>query len=132
MAHLCRNCHQPAEQSGKYCSVCLAHKNIYYRLQLLLASVIGMLALLLVIYASPQQQSMLKPISVQAIAVFDEFAAREACEMGNGEGARHGKACSQAKTFQIGGCAERKLNSARDVITSLIRKGTTKLHLALS
>ncbi len=132
MAHLCRNCHQAAEQSGKYCSGCLAHKNLYYRLQLLLASVIGVLALLLVIYASPQQKSMLKPISVQAIAVFDEFAVSEACEMGNGEGARNDKACCHAKTFKMGGCAERKLKSAQEFITCLIRKGTTKLHLALS
>jgi len=132
MVHLCRNCHQSVERSGKCCSACCARKTRFYRLQLLLASVIGVLALSLVIYASPQQESLLKPIPAQAIAVFDEFVVSAACEMGNDESARNGKACCNAKTFKMGGCAERQLNSAKDVITCLIRKGTTKLQSALS
>jgi len=129
MAHLYRNCQQTLEPSGKCCSACLA---CFYRLQLWVASVIGMLALSLVIYASPQQDSLLKPIHAQTIAVFDEFVVSEACEMGDGKSARDCKVCRHEKIFKLGGGAERQLNSAKDVITGLIRKGTSKLQAALS
>jgi hypothetical protein len=132
MAHLCRNCHQAAEGPGKYCSVCLAHKNLYYRLQLALASVIGVLALLLAVFASPQPELLLKPIEAPAIAVFDELVVSEVCEMIHGESARDCCARRNGKNFKKRGCAERQLNNAKDLITSLIRKGANKIQASLS
>ncbi len=132
MAHLYRNCQQTLEPSGKCCSACWARKSCFYRLQIGLASVIGVLTLTWMIYASPRQELLLKPIHAQTIAVFDKFVVSEACEMVTGESACDCRACRNGKIFKMGDCAERQLNSAKNVITCLIRKGTSKLQAALS
>jgi len=130
MAHLGRNCHQAVEAPGQCCSAYSARQARFYRLQIGLASVIGVLTLAWVLSASPRQEVLLKSVHAQTLTVFDELVAGEVCEMSNGKSA--GKTCCYGKIFKAGCGADRKLNSAKDVITCLIRKGTTKLQAALS
>lgn len=126
MAHLCRNCNQAVEAPDQCCSACSARQSRFYRLQIGLAAVIGVLTLAWVIYASPRQEVLLKSIHAQAMAVYDELVVGTACEMGDGQSCRHGKALKPERD------AVRKLNSPKDVITCLLRKGATKLQAALS
>lgn len=110
----------------------LARQAQFYRVQIWLAAVVGLLTLAWVLYASPRQEMLLKSIQAQTIAVYDELVDGEGCEMSNGKSPRAGKACGEGKIFKAGCGTERKLNSAKDVITCLIRQGTTKLQAALS
>ncbi len=128
MAQLTHNFDYAAAAPGKG----LARQAQFYRVQIWLAAVVGVLTLSWVLYASPRQEVLLKSIQAQTIAVYDEIVAGEVCEMSNGKSLRTGKACCEGKIFKAGCRAERKLNSAKDVITCLLRQGTTKLQAALS
>lgn len=132
MAHIYRNSNQALEASGQCYSTCLARKARFYRLQVWLASVVGVLTLAWVLSASPRQEVLLKSIHAQTLMVFDELVAGEACAMSGDKSVHDGQACSHGKAHQSERRAERKLNSPKDVITCLLRKGASKLHAALS
>jgi len=53
----------------------LARQAHFYRVQIWLASVVGVLTLSWVLYASPRQEVLLKSIQAQTIAVYDELVA---------------------------------------------------------
>lgn len=110
----------------------LARKARFYRAQIWLAAVVGMLTLSWVLYASPRQEVLLKSIQAQTIAAYDEIVTGEVCEMSNGKSLHAGKACCNEKFFKAGCSTNGKRNSAKDVITCLIRRGATKLQAALS
>ena len=128
MAQLTHNFEYAAAAPGKG----LARQAQFYRVQIWLAAVVGVLTLSWVLYTSPRQEGLLKSIQAQALAVYDEIVASEIFETSNGKSLRAGKACGEGKIFNAGCRVERKLNSAKDVITCLLRHGTTKLQAALS
>lgn len=131
MTQICRKCNQIIEAPNQYCELCSARQARFYRIQLWLATVVGILTLTWVVAASPRQEALLKSIPAQTIAAIDELMISEVCEMSNSKNGN--KTCQYQKTFKFGSCcAERKVNGAKNVITCLLRKGATKLHAALS
>ncbi|MCI0696207.1 hypothetical protein L0337_29920 [candidate division KSB1 bacterium] len=132
MTRICPNCHKVFDHPGKYCSERCSREVRRQRLQLLLASVVGVLVLVFAIYTAPR--SDLRPEPSHPLSAFEiqTLAKDDSCPICAGKGKVDCKICIDGKIFYMGTSAECNRCSGRGWIDCPVCKATGKLRDALA